>query len=78
MVGPIKTMSLGRKRCFVTALDKYTGYHIVWFVYRKNEIGDAVNPMIKEIENFLKWKIKTVLRGRKEAVSVWDIGSGSG
>lgn len=41
-VGPMKTISFGRSRYFVAALDEFSGYSIWRIVHRKEWTGDAL------------------------------------
>lgn len=53
LFGPMKVVSVRRWRFFLTVMDEYSGYSLVWFTYRKTETRDNVIEIVRELKIIL-------------------------
>lgn len=60
VVGPMKWISLGKARYFVTAVHEHSGFSLVCFINSKSEIAIVAIDMIREIEILFNLKIETL------------------
>lgn len=60
LVGTMKQQSLGRVRYFVRLLGLCSGYSLFRSTHRKNEAGDAVVEMIRELLGLSQSQVKSM------------------
>lgn len=66
VVGPMKCLSMGKAKYFVTSLDEVGGFSILRSFFRKSEDGEGVRDIILQMKNlFNKAAEKLSCIGRK-------------
>lgn len=61
LVGLMKDASQEKSKHFVTVLDDFSRYLLVWFLFLQSEDGNAVVEMIQELETLFNSRVPTLI-----------------